>query len=70
MMSWPPDDGLHDEWRASGVELEGVTPKTNQVVFIIARTEFHGAIVLYGHRFWWCPLGALRGEPSGSHKVE
>lgn len=66
MMSWPPDDGFHNEWRAAGVELKSTAPETDQVVLIIARMQHHGAIVLFGNRFWWCPLASLRGEPSGS----
>ena len=65
-MSWPPDG----DWDPSTERLEGVTPKTNQIVLIVARLDYHGAIVLFGSRFWWCPIGALRGEPSGSWKVE
>lgn len=61
-MSWPPDG----DWDPSCERLEGVTPKTNQIVLVIAKLSYHGSIVLYGSRFWWCPDASLRGEPSGS----
>lgn len=64
-MSWPPDG----DWDPSSERLEGVTPETNQLVFIVARLSYHGVIVLFRNRFWWCPVAALRGEPSGSLEV-
>lgn len=66
MLSWPPDG----DWDPSTERLEGVTPEVNQLVFIIARPNVYSAIVLFGSRFWWCPLSALRGEPSGSKGVK
>lgn len=62
-MSWPPDGE-----REMGDPLESAKLKSDSIVLIVARPHYHGAIVLFHNRLWWCPLAALEGEPSGSKR--
>jgi len=63
-LSWPPDGS-----RELGVGCRMLTPRTNVLVFIVARLTKHGVIVFVRDRIWWCPIASLLGVPSSSHKV-
>lgn len=60
--SWPPDGTR----QPGSTGFKTLTPTENVPVFIIAMLDRHGSIVLVRNKLWWCPLSALRGEPSGS----
>lgn len=59
-MTWPPDG------HTFGYGYRTLTPIVNVPVLVVARTDHHGAIVFVRDKLWWCPIKALKGEPSGS----
>lgn len=53
-MSWPPDG--HRELTDP---LSLYDPKKDTLIFVVAKTDHHGAIILCDNNTWWCPVASI-----------